>query len=96
MAISARQRCHYTKLTQQETARTSVIGALVRLSQFPDESGAAIRCLRLLHASSAEVDAATNELMGQMDSSVASMGVRADCTSNQMATSCDGDTPGGV
>jgi hypothetical protein len=95
MAISARQRCHYVTMTQQESARTSAIGALVRLSQYPDESSAAIRCLRLLDATSAEVDAATNELMSQRDESVP-VSVAPDFRSNPLASQCDCDGPGRV
>ncbi len=63
MAITTRQRSHYAKMSQQEQARTGAIRALVTLSQFPDDSDPAIRCLRLLDAAPAEIEAATNALM---------------------------------
>ncbi len=56
MAITARQRCHYSKMNQQQEARKDAIRALVNLSQFPDESEAAIRSLRLLDASPVEIE----------------------------------------
>lgn len=93
MAISARQRCHYEMLTQQQAARTNVIGALVDLSRFPDDSDAAIHCLRLLDASSAEIDAAANELMRQ-DVSVHHISAGPDRTSD-MAFQCDTEASGG-
>jgi hypothetical protein len=56
MAITARQRCHYSTMTEQESARIEAIRALVALSRFSEESDGAIRALRLLDASPAEMD----------------------------------------
>ena len=80
MAISARQRCHYAKLTQQHAARTDAIRALVRLSRFPEDSEAAVRCLRLLDATAGEVEAEANRLMGQGDAPVRSISVGTELT----------------
>jgi hypothetical protein len=68
MTITTRQRSHYATMSQQEAARTTAIRALVQLSQFPDDSDAAIRCLRLLDAAPAEIEAETNALMRQVGS----------------------------
>ncbi len=58
VGITARQRSHYWRLAQQEAARIVAIEALVRLAQFPDDSGAAIRSLRLLEADPSEIEVA--------------------------------------
>lgn len=59
MAITARQRCHYSTMAEQESARTEAIRALVTLSRFPDEIDGAIRALRVLDASAAEMESGT-------------------------------------
>jgi hypothetical protein len=59
MRIPNQQRCHYSKLARQERARTEAIRALVNLTQFPDDTHAAIQCLRVLEAAPDEIE---NEL----------------------------------
>ena len=65
VSITARQRRHYSMMTEQAAARASAIRALVRLSQFPDDSEVAIRSLRLLDASPVELESATAALVVQ-------------------------------
>ncbi len=59
MAITARQRCHYSTMTEHESARIEAIRALVALSRFPDEIDGAIRAPRVLDASAAEMESGT-------------------------------------
>ena len=70
VGITTRQRSHYWKLAQQEAARLVAIEALVRLAQFPDDSGAAIRSLRLLEAHPSEIKLAAAGLPGPILESV--------------------------
>jgi hypothetical protein len=46
-------------MARQERARTEAIRALVNLTQFPDDTSAAIQCLRVLEAAPDEIE---NEL----------------------------------
>ncbi len=71
MAITARQRCHYSTMTEQESARIEAIRALVTLSRFADESDGAIRALRLLDASPAEIESGARALPVDWQSRVA-------------------------
>ena len=50
-------------MTEEAAARASAIRALVRLSQFPDDSEVAIRSLRLLDASPVELESATTAVV---------------------------------
>jgi hypothetical protein len=49
-------RCHYLGMAHQETARREAVRALVNLTQFPDDTPAAIRCLRILEAAPDEIE----------------------------------------
>ena len=70
MAITARQRCHYSRITEHESARIEAIRALVSLSRFPDESDGAIGALRLLDASPVEIESGTRALPANANSPV--------------------------
>jgi hypothetical protein len=71
MAITARQRCHYSTMTAQQSARIQAIRALVNLSRFPDESDGAIRALRMLDASPVEMESGTTALPASSEWTVA-------------------------
>ena len=62
VGITTRQRSHYWKWAQQEAARIVAVEALVKLAQFPDDSGAAIRSLRLLQPDPSEIEVAATGL----------------------------------
>jgi hypothetical protein len=51
-------------MARQEAARSRAIRALVNLSQFPDDSDAALQALRLLEAAPSELTAAARRELG--------------------------------
>jgi len=59
---------HYSTMAKQEAARRRAIGALVNLSQFPDDTEAALHSLRLLEAAPSELAAAAVHELGRSDS----------------------------
>jgi len=64
---SYRQRVHYAAMAKQEAARSRAISALVNLSQFPDDTEAALGALRLLEAAPSELAAAARREFGPPD-----------------------------